>query len=524
MVLLIACANVGNLLLSRGAARRTEISVRLALGATRGRLIRQLLTESVLLALIGAACGILLAQWAVNVLVVMVAKSSPIKPNLNFPVLAFTVGVTLLAGLLFGLAPALYAGKTDLVTALKAGGRSVAGQQRRFGTSQALVISQIALSLVLIVGANLLARSLLNLQRVSLGFDQDHVLLARINPRIAGYKPANVGAYYRKLFDQLNATPGIRSATLASYSPYGGNTSTNGATVQGYTQKQNEDMSVETIFVAPKYPETLGMTLLQGRAIGLQDAGGAPLVAMVNETFARRFFGNESAIGHRFGTGGSKQAGDYEIVGVLKDPRFHNPSEQIIPTVFFALLQDTSQFAMSAEVEAQSAGDPAAIAAVVRQAIGQADASVPVSDTQTLREQISANFNQQRLAARLVSFFGGLALLLACVGLYGVVAQGVARRTNEIGVRIALGAQRGDILRMVLRETVILLIVGIAIGVPASLGAGKFVASQLFSLNARDPFSLLMGIAILGAVSVLAGYIPARRASRVDPIIALRYE
>ncbi len=524
MVLLIACANVGNLLLARAAARRTEISVRLALGATRGRLIRQLLTESVMLASIGAACGILLAQWAVNGLMVLVAKNSPMKPHLNLPVLAFTVGVTLIAGLLFGLAPALYAGKTDLVTALKAGGRSVAGQQRKFGTSQALVIAQIALSLVLIVGANLLARSLLNLEHVSLGFDPNHVLLARINPRLAGYKTTNVGGYYRKLFDQLNAVPGVRSATLASYSPFGGSTSINDADVQGYTPKQDEDMDVETVYVAPKYPETFGIALLQGRAIGPQDAGGAPPVAMVNETFARKFFGTESAIGHRFGVGGSKTAADYEIVGVLKDPRFHDPKDQIIPMAFFALMQDTSQFALSAEVEVQTSGDPGAATSVVRQAIGQADASVPISDAQTLRDQISGNFDQQRLAARLVSFFGGLALLLACVGLYGVVAQGVARRTNEIGVRIALGAQRGDILNMVLRETLILLAVGVAIGVPASLGAGKFVASQLFSLNARDPFSLLLGIVILGAVSVFAGYVPARRASRVDPIIALRYE
>jgi predicted permease len=524
MVLLIACANVGNLLLSRAAARRTEVSVRLAMGATRGRLIRQLLTESILLALIGAACGVLLAQWAVNVLVVMVAKSSPIKPHLNLPVLVFTVGVTLIAGLLFGLAPALYAGKTDLVTALKAGGRSVAGQQKKFGTSQALVIAQIALSLVLIVGANLLARSLLNLQRVSLGFDQEHVLLARINPRLAGYKPTNVGAYYRKLFDQLNSTPGVRSATLASYSPYGGNSSISDVTVQGYTPKQNEDTNVESLYVSPNYPETLGMALIQGRAIGLQDSAGAPLVAMVNETFARKFFGNESAIGHRFNNEGPKNSGGYEIIGVVKDPRFHEPTQEVMPMAFYALLQDSSQFALSAEVEVQAPGDPAAIAGVVRTAIGQADASVPVSDTVTLRDQISGNFAQQRLAARLVSFFGGLALLLACVGLYGVVAQGVARRTNEIGVRIALGAQRGAILQMVLRETLILLVVGVAIGIPASLGAGKFVASQLYSMNAHDPYSLLLGIVILGAVSVLAGYIPARRASRVDPIIALRYE
>jgi predicted permease len=526
LVLLIACANVGNLLLSRAAARRTEISVRLAMGASRGRLIRQLLTESLLLAILGAACGILLALWAVHGLMLLVAKTSPMQPHLNLPVLGFTVGVTLIAGLLFGLAPALYAGRTDLVTALKAGGRSVAGQQKKFGASQVLVIAQIALSLVLIMGANLLARSLLNLEHVSLGFDQDHVILARINPRLAGYKPTNVSAYYRKLYDQLNALPGIRGASLDTYSPYSGSTSISTTEVQGYTPKEHEDMGSETVFVGPDYPNAMGMTLVQGRAIGLQDGPGAPLVAMVNEAFARKYFGNSSAIGHRCGFDEGKHGSEYEIVGVLKDPRFHDPTDsaEIFPMVMPALLQDASQFALSGEVVVRTPGDPSAAAPLIRQAIGQADSSVPVSDLKSLREQIDSQFTEQRLAARLVSFFGGLALLLACVGLYGIVSQGISRRTNEFGVRIAMGAQRGDILQMVLRETLILLAVGLVIGIPAALGATKFVASQLFAVSARDPFSLVLGIVILGAVRVTAGFIPARRASRVDPIIALRYE
>lgn len=526
LVLIIACANVGNLLLSRASARRTEISVRLAMGATRPRLIRQLLTESMVLALIGAACGVVMALWAVHGLMLLVAKTSPMQPRLNLPVLAFTVGVTLLAGLLFGLAPALYAGRTDLVTALKAGGRSVAGQQKKFGASQILVIAQIALSLVLIMGANLLARSLLNLEHVSLGFDSDHVVLGRINPRLAGYKPANVNAYYRKLYDQLSALPGIRAASLDSYSPYGGSTSTSDVSVQGYTPKQNEDMDAEMVFVGPDYPNAMGITVLQGRAIGLQDAAGAPKVAMVNEAFAHKFFGNESAIGHRFGFDGEKSAGEYEIVGVLKNPRFHDPTDsaEINPMVLMGLLQDTSQFALQAEAVVRTPGDPSQAAPLVRQVIGQADSSVPVSDLKTLHDQIDAQFTEQRLAARLVTFFGGLALLLACVGLYGIVSQGIARRINEFGVRIAMGAQRADILQMVLRETMILLAIGLAIGIPAALGATKFVASQLYAVSARDPLSLAIGIAVLGAVSVAAGYIPARRASRVDPIIALRYE
>jgi predicted permease len=525
LVLLIACANVGNLLLARAVARRTEVTVRLALGASRGRLIRQLLTESVMLAVIGAAVGVLLASWAVQALVQFLAGTAPLHTSLNLPVLAFTIGITLVAGIVFGLAPALQAGRTDLVTALKMGGNRVTGGQRKFGTTQGLVVGQIAMSLVLLVGATLFARSLLNLENQPLGFNQENVVLARINPRLAGYKPTEVGALYRKLYDRLHVLPGVQSATIASYSPLGGSNSTSTLSVMGYEAKPNENTGAQTVFVGPDYPHALGMQLLLGREIGLQDTVGAAKVAMVNEAFVRHFFPNQNPVGHRFGFGDEKTSGDYEIIGVLTDAHFQGADEaKVQETVFPALFQDQSQFALSAEAEVRTVGDPAAATAAIRASIVQEDSRLPITVVKSLHEQVDGTFTQQKLAARLVSFFGGLALLLACVGLYGMVSQGVARRTNEIGVRMALGAQRGDILWMILRDTLSLLLVGLAVGIPAAVGASHFISSQLYGLHSTDVVSFSLGIVILAAVAALAGYLPARRASKVDPIVALHYE
>ena len=526
LVLLIACANVGNLLLARAVARKTEITVRLALGASRARLIRQLLTESVLLAAFGAMIGVLLAHWGVQALVKFLAGSSPLNTHLNGPVLAFTVGITLAAGIIFGLAPALQAGRTDLVTALKMGSSRVAGDRRKFGTTQGLVVGQIAVSLVLLVGATLFARSLLNLENQPLGFNQENVLLAHINPRLAGYKPADVGALYRKLLDRLGTMPGVQSVSIASYSPLGGSNSTSSIGVQGYAPKQNENITTQTIYVGPEYPQTIGIPLLEGRQITLQDTAGTPKVAMVNEAFVRHFFPNENPIGHRFGfDDAAKSSGDFEIVGVLKDAQFESADEKKVQeTAFLAILQDQTQFALSAEIEVRTAGDPSAAGSEIRTLIGQEDSRLPVTAVDTLHAQVDGTFKQQRLAARLVSFFGVLALLLACVGLYGVVAQGVARRTNEIGVRMALGAQRGNILWMVLRDTLALLVIGLAIGIPAAFGASHFISSQLYGLGATDAISFSLGVVILAVVMMLAGFLPAHRASRVDPIVALHYE
>ena len=525
LVLLIACANVGNLLLSRAVARKTEVTVRLALGAGRGRLIRQLLTESVLLAGIGMAFGVLLASWASEALLRYVMKTSPVNAQLNTTVLIFTAAITLAAGIIFGLAPALQAGRTDLATSLKLGGRSVAGDRRKFGLTQGLVVAQIAVSLVLLVGSTMFARSLLKLEGVPLGFDQSNVLLARISPRLAGYKPAEVGALYRKLYERLKTMPGVEYVTLASYSPLGGSNSTSTISIEGYVPKPNQNPSTQTIFVGPDYPQALGMKLLAGRAINLQDTPGGQKVAMVNEAFARRYFGNQNPVGHRFDFGDDKGPFDIEIVGLLKDAQFDSADDkEVQETALLSILQNQTQAALEAELELRTMQDPGALSSELRTVVGQEDPRLPVSGVKTLHAQVEDSFKQPRLAARLVSFFGLLALLLACVGLYGVVAQGVARRTNEIGVRMALGAQRGDVLWMVLRDTFVLLVIGLLIGVPAAIGAARYISSQLFNVGPMDIASFCLGIVTLGVVMLFAGFLQAQRASKVDPIVALHYE
>jgi predicted permease len=523
MVLLIACANVGNLLLSRAAARQTEISVRLALGGSRLRLLRQLLTESLLLAALGAACGLLLAHWAVNVLFTLVAGNSPMKPHLNARVLAFTILITLIAGILFGLKPAFSVGRTDLVSSLKAGVRSMTGDRKKVSAAHSLIVAQITTSMVLLVVASLLARSLLNLEKQPLGFDQRHVLLVGIGPRIANYKPENVAELYRKLYERLNTLPAVSAATVARYTPMSGYSSTSNVSIEGHVDKAGENMSAEFVLVGPSYPEAMGMALLQGREIGLQDAPGAPKVAMVNEAFVRAFFPGQRAVGHRFGIGKPAKE-SYEIVGVLRDAQFHDVKENVKPMVFPAILQDASQSALSAAIVIRTAGDPGSMAATVRQAVADVDPNLPATGTGTLSGQIASTFDVERVAAELVSFFGGLALLLACVGLYGVVAQGVSRRTNEIGVRMALGARGRDILWMVLSNTITLLLAGLAIGIPVALTATRLVKSQLYGVGAADALSFIVAALILVSVAIFAGLLPARRAMRVDPMVALRYE
>jgi len=519
MVLLIASANVGSLLLARAVSRRAEISLRLALGASRGRLIRQLLTESILLAAIGAGCGFLLAHWGVKVLAAYMAEGSPQQPHLNLQVLLFTLGITLLAGILFGLAPALQSVRTDLISVLKAGSVG-AGFGRKSRSTQALVIVQIAVSLLLLVGAGLFARSLLNLEHLPLGFDSKNVLLARIDPRLAGYKPENAGALYRQLLDRLNELPGVRAATIAYYSPLSGSKSTNGINVEGFARRSGEHLEAETIFVCANYPKVLGIPLILGRVIGFEDTPASPKVAMVNETFVRHFFPNQDPIGRRFDISGR----GYEIVGVLGDAHFQDAREKQADVVFLSLMQDQTPDALRAELEVRTDGDLRDMSAAIRKLVAQVDPRLPVTGVQSLRAQIDANYDRERLAARFVSFFSGLALLLACVGLYGVVAQDVARRRTEIGVRMALGAQRTGILWMVYRDMAVLLLGGLALGLPAAFAASKMISSQLFGLRTGDLVSFMGSVAILAMVIAFAGFLPAHRASRVDPMIVLRYE
>ncbi|MGH9411958.1 MAG: FtsX-like permease family protein, partial [Vicinamibacterales bacterium] len=520
--LLLACANVANLLLTRATTRRGEMAMRVALGAGRFRLVRQLLTESLLLAALGAACGVLVAQWATQALLgFIVAPTAPVHATLDVPVLVFTAAVTIAAGMLFGLVPALQASRFDLAASIKA--RQAGGAVARGGASKALVAIQIALSLVLLVGSLLFARSLANLEGQPLGFGQEHVLLERVSPRLAGYTPQTATAMYLRAYDRLRALPGVRSATFAAYSPFSGSNRSNSSVIEGYTPRPQESLNLETVQIGPDYPQTMGMRLVQGRSLNDKDTASAPLVALVNEAFVHRYFPMSDPIGRRVGLEDT-HAPNIEIVGVLADAVFRDARKPVAPTFFPAMLQETSGFALDCEFAVRVGGDPSGAAAEVRGALADVAPDVPLNDPVVLGTQVDRAFNSDRLAARFVAFFGLLALTLACVGLYGTIAQSVAHRTPEIGVRMALGAARPAVLWLILRQTAILLAIGLAVGTPFAVLGGRLIGAQLFGVHPIDPTSLGGAAAALVVASLLASFVPAHRATRIDAVQALRGE
>src|SRR5215216_4204349 len=524
MVLLIACANVGSLLLSRAASRKAEISLRLALGATRWRIIRQLLTESLLLAVVGGVCGILLAQWGVFVLVGLVARESPLDTRPDVGVLAFTAGVSIAAGLLFGLVPAVQASRTNLSSAMKEKNRMRSGFLR-VSLSSLMVVMQVGLSTVLLTGAGLFARSLLKLQKEDVGFDRNNVLLLDIDPRLAGYKPAELAALYQQLIERLSTLPQVRNVSMATYAPMTGTSRSSSIEVPGYTPQPGEDLVVQDILAGPNYAETLGVPVLRGRDIEVRDAAAAPKIAVINSTFAEHYFPGQNPIGQSFAFDDATATNaSLEIVGVVGDIKSDDGREKPEPTVYRPILQVAEQGAYSCTIHIRTLSDPTPLTQQVRQMINQIDDKLPIFGVTTLSDQLRKNLNQERLIAQLVSFFGGLALILACIGLYGVMAHGVARRTNEIGIRMALGARGGNIAWMVLRETLYLVLAGLLIGVPAALLGARLISSQLFGVSPTEPVTLIAAAVILTLVALLAGYVPARRASRVNPLNALRYE
>jgi predicted permease len=523
-VLLIACANLTNLLLSRATERRGEIAMRLALGAGRGRLIRQAMTESMLLAVLGGAAGLLLALWGVEALRTLVSKTAPIDVGLNLPVLAFTAGVSLLAGILFGLAPALRAGKADLITAMRARGEGGGTGRLRTGLAPALVVTQVALSLVLLAGSGLLVRSLMNLAGADVGFTRDGVVVLDIDTRIAGLEPSELSDYYRRLLERVSAIPAVTSATVATYSPMSGTGRNSSLTIEGRPAGPDEDVSSDTIMVAPGYASTLRIPVVRGRAIEARDGPGAPKVALINEAFARAYFPSSDPIGRRVAIGDEPDNPRYEIVGVVGDARYGSPRDPAERTLFLAILQAQDSQAYASDLEIRTAGDPMAAVPEIRRAVTEVDGRVPIAAVTSLKQQVAGSVGAERLLAQLVSAFSLLALALASIGLYGVVSQAVARRTNEMGIRMALGADRGRILGMVLREAGGLILVGLALGLPGAALAARVLTTQLYGVAPADPATLASSAAVLLAVALLAGYIPARRASRVDPLVALRAE
>jgi predicted permease len=521
LVLLIACANVANLLLARAVTRQKELAVRLALGAGRSRLVRQLLTESVLLAGIGGMLGAVLAYWGKDLLLALQpwgGTGLALDLRLDLRVLGFTTAVSLLTGLLFGLTPALRATRIDLTPALKDKARNSAGGARS-SLSKALVVVQVALSLVLLIGAGLFTRTLRNLQSLEAGFNRENLVTFGLDPKLNNYPGAQLAQLYQRLLERVEAIPGVRSATLSHYPVLGGSRNDASISVQGQTPQPGEDRRALVNEVAANFLETLEVPILRGRGLTLQDDERAPKVAVINQALARRYFGNEDPIGQRFGLGGLETSGQIEIVGVAKDAKYFDLRGEMPPTVYLPYFQNP---ASNAYFVVRTTGEPTAMIALIRQTVREIDSSLPLSSLHTVRQQVESGWAQERLFASLSGFFGLLALLLASIGLYGVMAYGVARRTNEIGIRMALGAQAQDVIRLVLRESLMLVALGVGIGLATALATTRLIASQLFGLTPMDPLTITLATLLLAGVAGLAGYLPARRASRVDPLVALR--
>ena len=518
MILAIACANIANLLLARAAARRREMAVRLSVGAGRSRIMRQLLTESVLLAGAGGTLGVLFALWGIRFLTTLAAggqENFTLHASLNWHVLGATLALSLATGLLFGLAPAVQAARVDLTPSLKAARTSAVTRGRRFGLSQALVVSQIAVSLVLLVAAGLFVRTLGNLQSVQLGFNRENLLLFTVDARQAGYREEALVRFYADLRDRLAATPGVRAATLSNLALVSGSSSSTSFQLPGFTGKEPETSVLD---VGPGFFSTMQIPVLRGREISGRDANAR--VAVVNEVFANRYFERQNPVGRQFGFGRSP---DIEIIGVSKTARYDSLKRDIPPLVHtpYAI---NRRWLGEMVYELRTAGDPLVQANVVRQIVRQADPRVPVAHLKTQAAQIDETVTQERTFARLCTAFAALALAIACVGLYGSMAYSVARRTGEIGIRMALGAERRSILWMVLRDALAVAATGLALGLVIAYAASSLVQSFLFGMKPRDPAALVVSAFALLAAAVAAAYAPAWRASRIDPMAALREE
>jgi len=520
LVLLIACANVANLLLARASVRRREIAVRLALGASRARLVQQLLTESLLLALLGGAAGLIATHWTTRALPGFFPPNDAngLDLTLDWRVLVFTLGVSVFTGVLFGLAPALQASRQNLVASLK--DEAAHGQRlRRLGLRDALVISQLALSLVLLVGAALFVRSLQRALSFDPGFVAQNLLIASMETRGASLNKQQGQAFYQQTVERIGSLPGAQSVTLVRIAPISGGGQRRGVTLEGYQPQPNEDTELNTNVIGLNYFNTMGIPLVAGRDFNAQDREGSPPVVIVNEELARRYYGG-NAIGKRLRIGGS-DASFSEIVGVARTARYRNLREQPLPFIYIPLGQEY-QAGMTLMV--RTAGEPAALVGPLRNEMRSLNRDVPVFSVQTMTERIGGQLAADRMIAVLLSIFGGGALLLAAIGIYGVMGYSVAQRTHEIGIRIALGADQREILKLIVRQGMVLIAIGAGLGLLLALAATRVLKSLLFDVSATDPFTFAVVVPLLIAVALLACYLPARRATKVDPLVALRYE
>jgi predicted permease len=530
LILLIACANVANLLLARGAARQKEFGMRLAIGAGRSRLIRQLLTESLLLAVLGSAAAIVLSYCADKLLLRMVsgdASFSTVQFDLHpdLGVLAFTLGVTVLTAILFGLVPSLLLTRVNLAPVLKSTSQGISSgsSARRWSAGKILVIAQVGISVVLLVAAGMFVRSLAKLSEVNLGYNRENLLLFGVDSAPTGLKGRQTVRLFQDLQEKIAAIPGVRAVSVSGNGLFWHSESGDPISVEGYTPKPDEQMNSRMDHVGPHYFSTVGIPILMGREIEPQDSGNGPRVGVINQTFARHFFANTNPIGKHVRDTYPGNPADLEIVGVVADVKYNNLRENPVGRLYAPLFNPMWDHPHVA-YEVRSFADPSALGESLRQAVQSTNTAIPPIEIRTMSRLVDDSLQTDRFIKQLSETFGMLAMLLAAIGLYGVMAYNVARRTREIGIRLALGAEPGTISRQILRETLTLVLIGIPIGVPIALLGAYLVRSMLFGLSFTDPRTLVFSSVLLVFVAVFAGLLPAHRASRVDPIVALRDE
>jgi predicted permease len=519
LVVLIACANLANLLLARGASRDREVAVRLALGASRGHIVGQLLVESVIIGLAAAAIGVVVAAWlAGGLLPALGLESDGLELSVNGRILAFTAAAAFICAILFGLAPAWRGSDVQPVRGLKEG--SGGNRVPRLRLARVLLVAQIALSVVILVAAGLLARTMQNLERVEPGFDPRGLLTFRVDPTLNGYDEGRIRALYTTLLERLRALPGVERASFSHHGLlYGWSSRSSIETLEG--RKLTSDIDVNRLIVDRDFFETVGIPLVAGRHFSGLEGESRVRQVLINQQFARTGFNTETPLGRRFQLGTSADAPTYEIIGVVGDARIVRLKDPVPPTVYFSYKQEITYavvFALRTTVP------PGTLSDAVRRTVASVDPDLPVARLRTQEEQIAFSLRRERLFAGLATALAGLALVLACIGLYGLMAYAVSRRTPEIGIRMALGAARGRVLRMIVWDAARLMAAGLAIGVGAAVASGRYLENQLFGLTPSDPRTQAFAVALLAAVALAAAYVPARRASRVDPLIALKYE
>jgi len=538
LVLLIACANVANILLARNATRRAETSLRVALGAARGRLMRQVLVESVLLGCIGGALGLAVAYGGTRTILALAFPNSkylPIHASPSIPVLGFALALSFLTGIIFGIVPAWITSRSDPAEALRGVSRSTRDSSSL--PQKSLIIFQAALSLVLLIGASLLTKTLRNLEHQNFGIQTQNRYVVHLDPHGAGYTLDKLQPLYERLQQDFSAIPGVQNVGLALYSPLEGNNWGEGVYIEGRPEPgPNAHNGSSWDRVSTHFFESVGQPVIRGRDFTEQDTATSQMVAIVNQTFVKKFFPNEDPIGRHFGNNGQEFAGSYEIVGIVADAKYNNPRGEYRSFYYRPLTQRNTRFAKPSNAIGENwsmfinsivlhfESQPQNVDALVRRTLGNIDPNLTVIDLRSLDYQVAGNFNQERLIARLTMLFGALALVLVSVGLYGITAYTVARRTSEIGVRMALGANRTHVIGMVMRSAFAQVLLGLAIGIPIALLGGRLIASQLYGVRAWDPVSLFLAVLVLSLAAAVAGFVPAHRASTIEPMKALRSE